>query len=232
MGFFEVTARILSSFFVLLVLTRLMGRKEISQLTFFNYVSGITIGSIAASLAVLKDLSIWDGIYALVGWSVLTVVMGLIDLKSQGFRKLVEGQPIIVIKKGQIMENELRKARLDVDALNAMLRQKNVFSIADVDYAIFETDGKLSVMKKESKQPLTQGDMNIQKVKTEIYPLPTKVVSDGTINKTNLSKLNLDEKWLEQQLRQAGVSSVSDVFYAVVQKDGTLYIDTKNDSLH
>jgi uncharacterized membrane protein YcaP (DUF421 family) len=120
-----------------------MGRKEIAQLTVFNFVSGITIGTIGGSLVTNQNLSIWEDIFALSGWAAITLIMGFIDIKLKSARKLIEGQPVIVIKNGQVMEDSLRKVRLDINALNTMLRQKNAFSIADVEYAIFETNGKL-----------------------------------------------------------------------------------------
>ncbi|WP_407270519.1 YetF domain-containing protein [Radiobacillus sp. PE A8.2] len=228
----ELSLRIAISFIVLLALTRVMGRKELSQMTFFNFVSGIAIGSIAASLAVIQDLSIRNGIIALVGWAAFTLVTGLIDIKSKSARTVLEGQPLILIKNGQVMEDVLRKARLDMDALNAILRKKYVFSISDVQYAIFETDGKISVMKKDYKQSITKADMNIEAKPNIIFDIPTTVVSDGKMDKKNLDKLNRDEKWLEVQLAQYGVTSIEDVFFAQVQTDGTLYVDQRNDVVH
>ncbi|WP_163579227.1 YetF domain-containing protein [Gracilibacillus saliphilus] len=231
MDFTELTLRIIATFLFLLFLTRIMGRKELRQLTFFNFVSGIAIGSIAASLVVNQNLDIWAGIYALSAWAILTIIMGLIDIKSKTARTVIQGQPVILIKQGKIMEDEMRKARLDIDALNGLLRKKNIFSITDVQYAIFETDGTLSVMKKEEKQTLTKGDRNIQVVKTEPFPIATEIITDGKINKKNLSKLNLDENWLEKQLKQASVNDISDIFFAEIQKDGTLYIDLRDDGI-
>lgn len=231
MDFTELTLRIIATFLFLLFLTRIMGRKELRQLTFFNFVSGIAIGSIAASLVVNQNLDIWAGIYALSAWAILTIIMGLIDIKSKTARTVIQGQPVILIKHGKIMEDEMRKARLDIDALNGLLRKKNIFSITDVQYAIFETDGTLSVMKKEEKQTLTKGDRNIQVVKTEPFPIATEIITDGKINKKNLSKLNLDENWLEKQLKQASVNDISDIFFAEIQKDGTLYIDLRDDGI-
>ncbi|MBB6451786.1 uncharacterized membrane protein YcaP (DUF421 family) [Salirhabdus euzebyi] len=120
----------------------------------------------------------------------------------------------------------MKKSRLDIDSLNAMLRQKNVFSMTDVDYAIFETNGKISVMKKEPKQSVTKNDMNISS-KKKLFPISTEVISDGKVLKKNLSKLKLDTDWLEKQLKQSGINSVSNVFYAEVQQDGTLFVDSK-----
>ncbi|MFD1361040.1 YetF domain-containing protein [Lentibacillus salinarum] len=228
----ELLLRIVISFILLFLLARIMGRKEISQMTFFNFVSAIAIGSLSANFALSPDLNIRNGILAITGWAVFTLIMGFIDIKSKKARKLTVGEPLIVIKNGQIMEDSLRSARLDIDSLNALLRQKNVFSIADVDYAIFETSGKLSVMKQEINQPATKGDMNVTSTIPNAHPIATEVISDGTVNEKNLSALNLGMNWLEQQVEQAGIKTFSQVFYAQVQPDGTLYIDKKDDVVH
>lgn len=130
-----------------------------------------------------------------------------------------------------MMEDSLRKARLDIDALSALLRQKNIFSISDADYAVFETDGKLSVLKKEGKRPLTQSHAaQGNPVPKDAYPVGTAVISDGQLVSQNLDGLNLSQEWIEDQLQQSG-ASLSDVFYAEVQQNGTLYVDYKDDQL-
>ncbi|WP_153462134.1 YetF domain-containing protein [Sediminibacillus terrae] len=227
----ELILRISIGFLVLFVMTRVMGRKEISQMTFFNFVSAIAVGSITANLVANQNFSVRNGVIALVGWTAYTLVMDMIDIKSKKARKVVTGSPITVVKEGKIIEDAMQQSRLDLDSLKAMLRQKNVFSLKDVDYAIFETNGKLSVMKKQDKQSVNKKDMNVGSQQTT-YPMATEVVTDGRILSNNLSKLNLDNKWLEQQLQQAGVDSVEDVFYAEVQQDGTLFIDSKDNLLH
>ena len=232
MGVTEIIIRTLLSFLILLSLTRIMERKEISEMTFFNFSSGIAIGSIAGNLAFNHQLSILNGIISLIGWSLFTLLSGRIVIKSKKARKIIDGEPLIVIKNGKIMEKPLRKVNLDLDTLTALLRQKNIFSITEVEYAIFEITGKLSVMKKDNKQPVTKGDMNIVNPQKKLLPTITEVVSDGVINITNLEKLNLNTEWLNEQLLQAGIKTVSDVFYAEVQPDNTLYIDSKNDNLY
>lgn len=231
MDIWTLLLRLLLAFVVLFTLTRIMGRKEISQMTFFNFVSAIAIGSITANLVVSQNLSIRNGVIALAGWAAFTLIMDWIDIKSKKARKVTTGDPITVIKEGKIVERALAKSRLDLDTLNAMLRQKSIFSIADVEFAVFETNGKISVMKKQDKQSLTKSDMNILNT-PKVYPMPTEVISDGNILTKNLDKLDLDTKWLEQQLQQAGVSSASDVFFAQIQQDGTLSIDSKDNLLH
>ncbi|WP_456278332.1 YetF domain-containing protein [Bacillus sp. AK128] len=232
MSIAELAIRMILAFSILLLVTRVTGRKEISQMTFFNFVSAITIGTIGGALVTSNAFSIRNGVLAIVGWGLLTLAMGIIDIKSKKARKVIEGVPKIVIKQGKILEGVLREVRLDLDELTVMLRKKNVFSLTDVEYAIFETDGTLSVMKTQPKQPLTKSDMgNNTKMQTK-YPLATGVIFDGEINQQNLSKLNLDQHWLSQQLKSSGIQSVSDVFYAEVQQDGSLYVDERDDVVH
>ncbi|WP_096271153.1 YetF domain-containing protein [Paucisalibacillus globulus] len=226
----ELIFRIAISFLVLFTVARILGRKEISQMTFFNFISAISIGSIAANLVANSNLSIQNGIIALVGWGVFTILMDMIDIKSKALRKVVTGDPTIIIKEGKIVHKALRSSRLDLDSLTAMLRQKNIFSIADVDYAIFETDGKLSVLPKEPKKPLTKSDMNVPNT-PKVYPIPTEVISDGKVLTSNLHKLRLDLNWLNQQLNYQNINNASEVLYAQVQTDGTLYIAIKGDAL-
>ncbi|WP_425549035.1 DUF421 domain-containing protein [Amphibacillus indicireducens] len=199
-------------------------------MTFFNFVSAITIGSIAANLAISSNLSVQNGVIALVGWTVFTLLMGYLDIKSKKARKITTGEPIIIIKEGNVMENSLRSTRLDMDALMTMLRQQNIFAIKDVEYAIFETNGKLSVMKHDQKQAVTKEDMNIP-INAKKYPISAELVSDGIINTNNLARLDLNEKWLKQELKNAGIASASEVFYAEIQQDGSLYIDKKDDDM-
>ncbi|TDL31011.1 DUF421 domain-containing protein [Jeotgalibacillus sp. S-D1] len=218
----DLLIRIGLSFLVLLILTRLIGRQEISQLTFFNFVSGIAIGSIGANLAINSDVTLRNGIIGLISWGLITILLELLDIKFPKIRTALDGEPRILIKHGKIMEKQLKKTRIDIDSLLALLRNKGIFSIKEVDYAIFETNGNLSVLKKE---------INTQTNSTEkeIVPIFSTVVSDGKISEKNLQELDLSRQWLEQKLQEAGVRSLQDVFYAGIQKDGTIYVDFRED---
>ena len=229
MSMTEIIWRAFLSFIVLFVLTRMMGRKEISQMTFFNFVSAIAIGSITANLAVNANLSIKNGAISLVLWTVFTLIMALIDIKSKKARKFTTGEPVIVIKEGRVMEDALRSTQLDIDSLRTLLRQKNIFTLKDVQFAIFETSGQLSVMKYESNQPATKKDLNITP-KDNIYPLATEVISDGKIIMNNLQRLGKNKDWLNQQLRNQGINNINQVFYAEVLPNAALYIDKKDDA--
>ncbi|WP_406946009.1 YetF domain-containing protein [Halobacillus sp. SY10] len=224
--------RLTIAFFTLLILARLMGRKEISQMTFFNFISAISIGTIGASLAIDSTLSVRNGLIALAVWSAFTILMGVLDIKSISARKTLDGEPIILIKKGKILEEEMKKTRLDLDELNVLLRKKNVFSVADVDYAIFETDGTLSVLQKQGKRPATKEDVHTPYHPVASSPDSSVVIKDGKVNHEHLKRLHLDLENLEAQLAANGFNSLDDVFYAEVKNDGSLYVDAYSDDIH
>ncbi|MDR7000662.1 DUF421 domain-containing protein [Neobacillus niacini] len=230
MNLIEVFVRAVGAFIVLFLLTRLMGRKQISQLTFLNYITGISIGTVAGALTIDSSIKVSTGIVSLLTWAGLTVLVGFIDLKSRTFRKLIEGEPVIIIKQGKVMDKALKKSGLDIDHLQLLLRKKDVFSIQDVEYAIFETNGEVSVLLKEGKQPLNQEQWPFQLKQPQQTPIPIHIIADGKIIDENLKQLNVNREWVNEQLTQAG-TNLSEVFYAELQKDGSLYIDKRNDQL-
>ncbi|KMM39236.1 DUF421 domain-containing protein [Guptibacillus hwajinpoensis] len=230
MSMSELLLRLAVTFTVLFVLARIAGRKEISQMTLFNWVSSVAIGSLAANLVVNQDLRIFQGVIVLVAWLAIPILIGFIDIKFKGARKVTTGEPIIVIREGKIMEHSLRRTRLDIDTLRTLLREKNVFQLSEVDLAIFETNGKLSVLKTDPHQFVTRNDMNVLS-KPKHFPIAMEVISDGVVNIKNLVMLNRDEKWLVEQMERAGATSPSEVFYAEVKTDGTIHVDMKGESV-
>ncbi|MGV2621396.1 UNVERIFIED_CONTAM: DUF421 domain-containing protein [Halobacillus marinus] len=220
----ELILRLLLAFTTLLLLTRLMGRKEISQMTFFNFVSAISVGTIGASLAIDSTLSVRNGIIALLGWSVFTVLLGYLDLKSKPIREVMNGQPIILIKDGKIEKNALKKARLDLDALRVLLRKKNAFAVAEVDMAVFEIDGTVSVLKYQQNRTATKRDTGTPPIR-KVYPAPTTLIADGRKSEHNLKELGITEQWLDARLADSGVQDIKNVYYAEVQEDGQLHVD-------
>lgn len=221
--FWEMIFRATVTFMVILVMARLLGVKQLSHLTFFNYITGITIGSIAGKIAGESETPFFNGLISLIWWSILTIIVGYIGLKSSKARILIDGQPTIIIKEGQILEKALRSTHLNLDDLSMMLREKNVFSTQDVHYAILEPDGRLSVLKKEFLQTVTKGDLNIN-TPAFIY-LPSEIISDGKIVRKNLKELNLNETWVRDELKKKGINSIEEVFYAEIQSDGSLFIN-------
>jgi uncharacterized membrane protein YcaP (DUF421 family) len=226
LNYLEVLGKVVISFAVLLLMTRMMGKKQVGQLTYFNYITGISIGAIAAAITMDRSIDIREGFVSLIGWALLTHLVAFINLKSRKARVILDGQPTIVIKNGQILEKAMAGASINMDDLSMLLREKDIFSTKEVDYAILEPDGKLSVLKKANQQTITKKDLNVNVVKP-LY-IPTEIIVDGKIVTRNLTELNLSENWLETQLQQAGVK-LNAVFYAEIQSDGSLFIDKRQD---
>ncbi|OGO77401.1 MAG: hypothetical protein A2Y23_08330 [Clostridiales bacterium GWB2_37_7] len=224
----ETSLRTLIGFSVLLLLTRLLGKKQLGQLTIFTYITGVALGNIAGDMVVHRDIKLVDGISALAVWALLTFVVEFISLKSSKARVLLDGEPTIIIKKGIIMQKALSAQRLNMDDLTMLLRVNNVFSIQDVDYAILEPNGQLSILKKPVLESVTKKDLQIQTAGRSC--IPTEIIVDGKLVKKNLKELNLNNEWIDTQIKQAGMNSIKEVFFAELQSDGRLYISKKTDS--
>ena len=224
--FWEMILRTTGAFVALLVLARILGKKQLSQLTFFHYITGIAFGSIAAEMAGQTDVKFLNGLTSLIWWAVLTLLASYIALKSSKIRVVLDDQPSIVVKEGAIMENALKKERLHINDLMMMLREQSIFSLQDVQYAILETNGELSVMKKVAQQEATKQDVKAPTSAPKY--LPTELISDGKIMKKNLTELSLTEEWLMKELRKKGVESADQVFLAQLQDDGSLFVEIKN----
>jgi len=215
-------------FFLLLYLTRLLGKKLISQLTFFDFVAGITLGSVTAN-TLTGRVPLVIGIVSLIAWSGLTLLIDLLVLKSLPARKIIDGEPTIVIQNGKILDWNMRRNRYNLDDLMTQLRSKNIFDPAQVEFAILEPDGKLSVLPKAQYQPLTPADL---KMSMAYQGLATVLVKDGVVMERNLRRNNLTEDWLMTELKRRGIENVSDVFYATLDTSGNLFIDLKHDGLN
>jgi uncharacterized membrane protein YcaP (DUF421 family) len=217
----DVIIRSCISVTVLFILTRLMGKKQISQLTFFDYAVGITIGSIASQLSVDSHISYINGITSLVVWALFAVILSFLSLKSNNISKLLNGTPTIIIQNGVLMEQEMRKSKFTIDDILEELRLNGVFDIADVDYAILETSGRVSVLLKPQKQQTTLGDLNI------VIPpkgLTANLILDGKLQSENLKLIQIDEIWLKGELKKQGINSYSEVLLACTNKSKLLYV--------
>lgn len=219
--------RTLVGFCLLLLLTRLLGKKQLSQITIFTYITGIALGNMAGDMVVHRDIKLIDGVVGLTLWAVLTLIVEYVSLKSSKARVILDGEPTIVIKNGKILEKSLASNKLNMDDLSMLLRLKNIFSIKEVDYAILEPNGQLSVLKKVENELITKKDAHIQPTPRQY--IPTELVVDGKIVKRNLHELNLSQEWLDQQLKMNGADTIEDVFFAELQSDGSLYIDKRVD---
>ncbi|MBP1931230.1 DUF421 domain-containing protein [Ammoniphilus resinae] len=220
--FWEVPVIFLS----LLLLTRLQGKKQISHITYFDYITGIIIGDVAAGVLADPHISLGRSMLALGLLSGLTILASYIAEKSRKVRKLTEGEPKIVIKNGKILENNLKKLRLDLDNLRMLLRKKDAFSLAEIEYAVMETDGSLSILKKAEHIPVTPQDLNLKPTKST----PSiELIIDGEIDEEKLKEYGKSKEWLMGTLKDKGIESVEDVSYMEVNQQGDVFIDETND---
>jgi len=220
----DIALRTVMGFAVLLVLTRVLGKKQLSQLTVFTYITGIVLGEIIGEIIMDKEKPFLHGVLALVIWCTLVLLIEFISMKNTTARVIMDGEPAIVIKHGQIMEQSLKKHRLNLDDLSMQLRLNQVFSIMDVEYAILEPNGALTVMKKPGKESVTKEDMNI-------IPgpalLPAEIICDGKIVEKNLKELDYPRETLYNDLFKHGVVDVRAVLYAELQGDRSLHVQKK-----
>lgn len=220
----EGMLRSLLSFSILLFVTRIVGKKQLGQLNIFTYITGIVVGNMASEMIVRKEMPIIEGIVGIVSWSLLVILVEYISIKSVKARGILNGSPSIVIRKGKIVEKTLKHLRLNVDDLTMLLRTNKVFSILDVDYAILEANGDLSVLKKTEKEVVTKEDMKIKTGSKSAIPI--EVIVDGTVLYKNLNDAGFSKQWLDEQLQQHNVTS-KNVLYSEVQADGAIYIQKK-----
>ena len=223
----EVGLRSILYIAVLFFMTKLLGTKQISQLSFFEYISGITIGSVAAEVITGVDANIMHGIIVLIIFSGITYGVDVLSLKSKKFRDFAEGKSTVFIKDGKIMEDSLKKEYYTIDELNSLLRKKNVFKVADVEFAVLEPNGDLNVLLKKENQPLTPKDLNV-KVGNE--KIPQTVVMDGKILDNALTEANKNRQWLDTELKKIGVM-LDNVFMAQVDSYGQLTVDVYDDKI-
>lgn len=224
-----VFVRAIMAFLSLLIFTELLGKKQISQLTSFDYILGITIGSIAGSMTTDLSSMAWPHWVGLFTWVTAGLAVDFLTTKSRTAARYIEGEPVIIIMNGKILEKNMRKLRYTASNLQQQLRCKDIFDISEVQFAVLEANGELSVLKNPEFQPVTAKDMNIPPAKTGIG---IDLIYDGIIVDLNLKQINRDRKWLKSELKKQGINDPSEVFLATFEASGTLYIDKFKDKIN
>jgi uncharacterized membrane protein YcaP (DUF421 family) len=222
--YFALFYRTVFLYLAVLLAVRIMGKREVGQLSAFDLVVAIMIAELAAMAMEKIDMPLYQGfipIYTLVGMEIL---FSWLSLKNHTIRGLVDGTPSIVISNGRIVEKELRKLRYNVSDLLSQLREKDVCNIADVQFAVLETSGELTVLLKPEKRPVTPADLGLP---MKYEGLPTPLVFDGKVHRKNLAKLHFDEEWLLTEVKKKGVEKVEDVLFASFDCHGQLYVSEK-----
>ena len=204
----------------LFIIAKIMGHKQMSQLDFFDYITGITIGSIAAELATELEKP-WKPLIAIVVYGTVTFVLSILTSKNPRLRKFVNGTPTIIMNNGKLYRRNMKKAKLDLSEFMVMCRQEGYFNLEDIQTAIFEYNGRLTVLPVSTKRPMNPTDMNI-------LPKPeyicTEVIMDGRILEENLKRMGLDRNWLQKQLRERGYHDAKEVFLGVCDDNNKLSV--------
>lgn len=220
MEFLKLLILSVVSFLILFVLSRLMGCRAISELSFFDYVIGISIGSIAAEMATNIDMDWWHGVTAMVVYALLDLIFILLSQKSTAARKFISGTPIILINKGKISKSALKKARIELNDLLSSARTAGYFNISDIDYAVMETTGKISFIPVPLKRPLNPKDFNFA---PESEGLPVNVIMDGKIMEKDLPAAGITKKELMRRVQRQN-KKVENIFIAQYDSNGVLTI--------
>ena len=209
----------------LFIITKAMGHKQVSQLDFFDYVSGITIGSIGAELATELEAP-EKPLIALAIYGLASLTLSMATHKFPRTRKYINGTPTILMNDGKLYRKNLQKAKLDLSEFLLLCREQGYFDLEEIQAAIFEHNGKLSILPKADSRPATPKDLNISADPTHIG---AEIIMDGRIMSENLSRAGRDENWLEKHLRMQGIGSPKDIFLAVYHPETDTLILYKNE---
>lgn len=226
--FFEVLIRTVVAISLLLVGARFLGKQTLSQMTIFDFIAAITIGSITAGLAYNVTLRPHTIVFSYGLFILIIFTIAVISIKSRRWRKFFAGDATVVIQNGKILEANMRKMRYTLDYLNQQLRIKDVFNIEEVLYAILEINGTLTVLKKPQYRNVTRQDLMIST--NPECRLPIELIMDGEIIDKNFKENNLSRSFIDAELHKRGLS-IKDVLYAVLLANDNLYIDTYKDFL-
>lgn len=208
----------LLSAIVLFILTKLMGHKQVAELDLYDYITGITIGSIGAELA--TDLEEpWKPLAAMIVYGLITMGLSLVTKKIFRTGKYVNGTPMIIMDGGKLYREKMKKANVDLSEFLLMCRQAGYFNLSDIQTAVFEYNGRLSVLPVSGKRPATPADMNMAPAQEYIM---TEVIMDGRVLDENLKNLGLDVNWLSDQVKSQGYNDVKDVFLGLCDANRSL----------
>lgn len=215
----------IGSIIALFILTKLMGYKQLSEMSMFDYIIGITFGSIAAEMSTALEENYVNPLVAMMVYAVFSLALSFISEKSYIGRKIIAGKPVILINNGEISEKNLKKAKLDMSELLVQCRVNGYFDISKIETAVLEGNGKISFLPKAAERPITPNDLGL-KPKDEY--MVANLIIDGNIMENNLKHSGKNEKWLNNQLSANGVKNIKDVLLATCDIDNNFSVYVKN----
>ena len=218
MEFIKVILTSVLSALALFIIAKIMGHKQMSQLDFFDYITGITIGSIAAELATELEEPL-KPLVAMIVYGAITVILSVITSKFPKTRKFINGTPTIIMDNGKIYRKNMKKAKIDLSDFLVMCRQEGYFNLADIQTAIFEYNGRLTVLPVSTKRPVNPEDINLIPQSEHIS---TEVIMDGRVLDENLRRMGLDLKWLEKQIKDQGFKSTKEIYLGICDQNKKL----------
>ena len=215
MEIIKVILTALLSVAALFIITKIMGHKQVAQLDFFDYVSGITIGSIGAELATELEEP-YKPLIALCVWGGASLILNLIAHKLPKTRKYINGTPTILMNEGKLYRKNLKKAKLDLSEFMLLCREQGYFDLEEIQAAIFEHNGKISILPRAANRPATPEDLKITAKATHIG---VEVIMDGRVMGENLSRMGRDTNWLSKQLKAQGYQDSKEIFLGIYRKE-------------
>lgn len=221
MEILQILLTSLGSIIALFILTKIMGNRQMSELSMFDYVNGITIGSIAAEMATSLENDFLKPLVAMIVYTLVAVLISILTCKSIKLRKIFTGRPLVLYENHKIYKKNLKKARLDISEMLTQCRTSGYFDLANIDTIIMESNGKLSIIPVSSQRPVNPQDLNIQPTQEKIV---ANIIQDGTILEENLKLIGKDTTWLKNELSKLGASDIKDIFLATCDSNNKLNI--------
>lgn len=222
----RIIPRGITSLVVLFFITKLMGKKQVSELSLFDYVIGISIGNFTAEMVMNFNNQYINGIIAITTFGIISYLVSVLTLKSMTLRRFIIGVPTVIIEEGKINLNALKKTKLDVNDLLEQCRGEGYFDISEISYAILEVNGKLSILPKSDYQVPNLKDLKIKKNKAY---LSVNVIIDGVLMENNLKNTNKNIEWLNKELEKQGHTNYENILLATIT-NGVLSVFEKNNT--
>lgn len=224
-NFLNICIRTILVLIILFFITKMMGKKQISELNFFDYVVGITIGSIAADISLDIEKDMLAGIAALFIYGFISYIISFISIKSILARRFFIGVPTVLVEKGKIIESGLKKSKIDVNDLLMEARENGYFNLDEIDYALMEVNGNISFLPKEKEKPVTKKDM---KIKCNNEGLTVNAIIDSKYMANNMKAINKDKEWLDHELKVNGYDNYDNILLATIDNNYKVTIYEKN----
>jgi uncharacterized membrane protein YcaP (DUF421 family) len=223
MEFIKIASELVVGYVALLFTTKILGKTQITQITAFDFISALVLGELVGNALYDNNIGIFQILFTVALWGALIYITEIITQKKKKFRAIFEGKPTLVIAQGKILRDKMKENKLDINQLQHLLRSKGAFSIREVEYAVLETDGTVSVLKKSPYELPTRQDHQMPE---QLVSLPVTLIIDGEVIWDNLKEFGFSEEWLQGQIQSFGAKEYKDVLYAEWQEGKGIHVQT------